>query len=172
MRSLAEGKIKWTLLVVPPKDPAKPTASELNAGIDASGSILRSDFNWSNGDSATFAEPSLVDKGDVSSLGSSSYNLGVTVFREWDGADGAADITEDVVFQTLKAKGTVLHAYARETSKDSGLPWAAGDEIFLGGKIMTDAAQRVSDEGTIKRRVPLTSQGMFENIAVAAGTGA
>ena len=39
-RSLADGHIKFTILLTKPANPAQPTAAELAAGIDASCNIL------------------------------------------------------------------------------------------------------------------------------------
>ncbi len=70
----------------------------------------------------------------------------------------------------MKEKGTELWAYARETSKKSTDPWAADDEIYLGGHVVTDSPQAPSTRtGYIKRTVPLLFQEGFQDIAVAAG---
>lgn len=170
MRSLADGKTKATILLAKPADPSKPTLAELTGAgaIDASGNILTSDFNWSNTDSATFEEKSLRQKGSAMALGTSAYTLGATVFREWLPAGGADVAGEDAAYQALKEKDSHVWIYVRETDKDSDEDWAAGDEIYLGGEVTTDAPQRANAEGSIKRRVPFLPVDMYENIAVAA----
>lgn len=167
MRSLADGKIKFTILTTAPADPAAPTVTELEAGIDASDSVLTSDFNWTNADSATFEEKSLRQKGQALALGTSNYTLGATFFREFLAAGGPDVAGEDAAYQAVKAKGTNVWCYARETDKDSAEAWAAGDEIYLGGEVATDTPQRLGPDGTIKRRVPLVPVDMYEDIAAA-----
>ena len=169
MRSLADGKLKWSLLVEKPVDETKPTATELNAGIDASPAVLVSDFNWTNADSARFEEKSLAQKGQSEALGNSAYTLGATFFREFLDAGGADIAGEDAPYQAVRVKDTTLWAYARETDQDATEPWKAGDEIYLGGRVKTDTPQRLGPDGTIKRRVPFVPQAMHENITVGAG---
>jgi hypothetical protein len=169
-RSLADGKTKFTLLTEKPADPAKPTALELNGGIQADGSILASDFTWGATDSDTVAEKSLRDKNNANSLGASNYQAGVTPFRYFDDETGAVDATEDTVFAALREKGTQLWGYARRTGKDAEEPWAADDEIFLGAEVITDEPQPPSDlGGYTKFRVPMQVQKAYPFIAVAAG---
>ncbi|WP_309080276.1 hypothetical protein [Zhihengliuella sp.] len=168
-KTLADGKTKFTLLTTKPADPAAPTETELNAGIDASHKVLKSDFAWTNTASEVISEPALDDEGNTSAPGASNYDLGATFWRyflETGAADTAGD---DAAFQAVKEKGTQLWGYARETSKDSGEPWAATDEIYLGGEIMTDSATKVDATGYVKRRVAFMPQRMHENIVVASG---
>ena len=168
-RTLADGKTKFTIVTTAPVNPAAPTATELNAGIDLSCDILTSDFNWTNADSDTVGndQKALCEKGNPPTYGSSNYNLGVTLFRQFDRATGAP--TEDELGWTaIKEKGSEVWGYARETGKDSTEEWAADDEIYLGGRVMSDAAQRIDGTGFIRRRVPLGAQSMHENITVAA----
>lgn len=169
-RSLADGHIKFTLLTAEPDDPRAPTATELNAGIDASCRILASDFSWSAGDSDKVNEKALCTEGNANSLGASNFNGGITPFRYFDAATKNAHATEDAVFAAVKVKGTELWGYARKTAKKSTEAWAADDEIYLGGKVLTDEPQTPSDGGGyIKTRVPLEFQEGYPNIEVAAG---
>lgn len=169
MRSLADGKLKFTLLTAAPADTANPTVTELNGGIDASPFVLTSDFNWTNAESATFDEKPLSQKGQAQTLGMSMYTLAATVFREYDPAGGAS-ATDDAVFQAVKVKGTTLWGYARESDKDATEPWAAADECYLGGEVQTDAPTRVGNEGSIKRRVIFLPQEMHDEVTVAPAT--
>lgn len=172
MRSLADGKLKFTLLTTKPADPAKPTETELNAGIDASPYVLTSDFTWSNAESETFDEKPLSQKGRSQTLGMSTYELGATFFREWNPDGSGASTEEDAAFQAVKTKGTTLWAYARETAKDATEDWAADDECYLGGEVQTDSPARVGNEGAIKRRVPFVAQHMYEDVVIGTGTTA
>lgn len=166
-RVLADGKTKFTVLITAPVNPEKPTATELNAGIDLSCDILSSDFNFSNADSDKIAEKPLCAKGNSNAIGASNYTTGITLWRKFDAATGAPDLADEPGWEALKNKGATIWAYARETGKDSTATWAASDEIYLGGELATDAPQRTDGTGFIKRRVPLEAQKMYENITVA-----
>lgn len=170
-RSLADGRTKFTILTTEPADPANPTITELNAGIDASCDILSSDFTWGATDSDKVAEKALCTVNNANSLGASNYSAGVTPFRYFDASTGAPATGEgDEVFQALKVKGTTLWGYARKTGKLSTDAWAADDEIYLGAEVVTDEPQPPSDQGGyIKYRVPMEVQKAWPFIAAAAG---
>lgn len=169
-RSLADGKTKFTVLTTEPANPASPTITELNAGIQAAANILASDFTWGAADSDTVAERSLADKNNVNAYAASNYTAGITPFRYFDETTGAPDPTEDALFDAVKEKGTELWCYARRTGKDAGAVWAATDEIYLGAKVITDEPQPPSDlGGYIKFRSPMQVQEAYPFIAAAAG---
>lgn len=167
-RVLADGKTKFTVLTTRPADPKAPTATELNAGIDVSCKVLASDFNWSATDSDKIAEKSLCDSGNSNAIGASNYTTGVTLWRYFDEETGDIDPEGDAGFTATSEKGTTLWGYARETAKDSDEEWASGDEIYLGGEVLTDTPQRLDGSGFIKRRIPLEMQRGYDNIKVAA----
>lgn len=168
-RSLADGHIKLTILTTPPANPAAPTATELNAGIDISCDVLASDFTWSATDSDKVAEKALCTTNNANAIGAGNYQAGVTIFRMFDETTKNADLTEDAGYAALKEKGTTVYGYARETAKLSTETWAAADEIYLGLVVLTDSPQRVGDGGYVKRRIPMEPQRGWEDIAVAAG---
>ncbi|WDF34544.1 hypothetical protein PTW37_06500 [Arthrobacter agilis] len=166
-RMIGDGKTKFTLCLEKPVNPGAPTATELNAGIDASFKILGSDFAWSAADSTAISETPLGAELETTVPGRSTYTAGLTLWRYFALA-GGADATEDEVFEALKEKGTTFWAYARETDKGAEEPWAASDEIYLGGEAVNDLPQRLDGTGFIKRRVPLMVQRGYNNITVAA----
>jgi hypothetical protein len=166
---IGDGKTKFSILLTKPLNAAAPTVSELNAGIDASFKILGSDFAWSAADSTSISETPLGAELESTVPGRSTYTAGITLWRYFALA-GGADATEDTLFEALKAKGVTFWAYARETDKDAALPWASGDEIYLGGEVVNDLPQRLDGTGFIKRRVPLMIQRGYNNIKV--GTAA
>lgn len=172
-KSLADGRRKLTLLTTKPANPAKPTAAELNGpgAIDASCSILSSDFTWSATDSDKVAEKELCKKSNANSLGASNFQAGITPFRYRDEATGASAPDEgDDVFQATKVKGTELWGYLRNGPDDATEPWAADDEIALGMHVITDEPQAPSDlGGYFKYRVPMEPQDGWPFITVAAG---
>lgn len=168
-KSLADGHVKLTILLDEPVNPAAPTATELNAGIDVSCAVLASDFTWSAGDSDKIAERALCDTNNKNAIGASNFTAGLTLFRYFDESTGAVDETEDEAFQALKAKGTTVWGYVRENGKLATAAWASGDEIALGLEVLTDNPQRPSNAGGyIKRRIPLEPQTGWPEIEVAA----
>lgn len=168
MKRLADGSLKWTILTTKPANVAAPVLTELEGGIEASEQTLTSDFAWTNTASATFDEKPLSVKGQSQALGISNYDLGATFIREFSPDGGTTAAPEDAGYQAVKVKGTVVWAYARETNKDSIEPWAEGDEIYLGGEIVSDAPARVNNDGNLKRRIPFLPSELHENIVVAA----
>lgn len=169
-RSLADGHTKLTILVTEPADPEAPTATELNAGIDAEEKILTADFAFGAGDSEKVAEKALADMNNANAIGAGNYTAGLSFWRYFDATDGDPDPTDDVIYDAVSEKGTELWCYARETGKRATAAWATGDEIYLGAKVLTDTLQPPSDRGGfIKRRLPLEVQTAYDNIVVAAG---
>lgn len=166
-RVLADGKIKFTLLTTEPVDPAAPTATELNAGIDLSCKVLSSDFNWSATDSDKIAEKALCDEGNSNAIGASNYSVGFTLWRYYL-AEGGVDATEDAGFAAVQDKGATLWGYARRTDVAATEDWATGDEVYLGGEFTTDTPQVPGDAGGwLKWRVPGEMQRAWPFITVA-----
>lgn len=169
-RSLADAKTKVTICVTKPVNPALPTITELNAGIQAAASILASDFVFGATDSDKINEKSLASASNANALAASNYQAAMTFFREFDAATGAVDETADATFQAVKVKGTELWIYARRTGKAHSAAWVATDEIFLGAHVITDEPQPPSDlGGYIKNRVPMEVQEAWPFVEAAAG---
>lgn len=167
-KSLADAHIRLAILTVAPVDPKAIKTTELEAGIDASCRILRSDYKLSPTASDNLSEPALCDEGNAQSLGASNYEGSVTPFWYLD-EDGQSDPTEDIVYQTLKAKGTELWFVEREGPAYTA-PWTAGDayEVY---HVVTDNPQKPSERtGYSKRVVPLAVQTGILDGVVAAGT--
>jgi hypothetical protein len=69
----------------------------------------------------------------------------------------------------VKAKGTTVWLYARESGKLATAAIAATQELYFGAEVVTDSPQKPSDQGGwIKRRVPMEVQNGWEYITVAA----
>lgn len=169
-RSLADGKTKFTILTEKPVNPAAPTVTELNAGIDASCNVLASDFSFGAAASDKVSEGALCEDTNASVSGRSNFTAGFTPFRYFD-EEGVSDPTEgDDVFQAVKVKGATLWGYARKTSKKSTEDWEAADEIYLGAEFVTDNLTPPSDMGGwIKWRQDADVQAAWPFIAAAAG---
>lgn len=165
-RVLADGKTKFTILTTKPTDPAAPTATELNAGIDLSCDVLTSDFMWTATDSDRVDEQALCSKNNTKAVGKGNHSTGITLWRKYLAA-GGADVANEAGWAALKVKGAEVWGYARETDKDSTAAWAASDPIYLGGRVVTDTPQRTDGTGFIKRKIPMEPQEMYDNIVVS-----
>lgn len=170
-KSLADGHIKLAVLTTKPANPAAPTAAELIAGIGGAAgvqcSVLSSDFTFTAAGSDKVQEKALCSTNNANALGASNFTAGLTVFRMFDSDDGTPDLTEDVLYQTLKAKGTTVWVYARETGQPETEAWTAGDELYLGMEVLTDNPQKPQNAGGyIKARIPMEPQRGWPNIAV------
>ena len=150
-KSLADGRIKVSLLAVRPANPNAVTVQEAAAGIDASCRILSSDYVAGPTASDTVAEKELCKTGNASALGASNYEVSFSPFRYF-GANQVADPVEDAVFQATDEKGTTLYVLERETSKLATEPFAADDEYSL-YEVVTDNPQRIDLTGYIKRKI-------------------
>lgn len=169
-KSLADGKQKFTICTTKPEDPAAPTATELNGGLDFSCDVLASDFMWTAADSDTIDEKALCSVNNAVAYGASNFNAGITVFRYFEEATGQPDATEDAKFAALDEKGTTVWGYLRKTGQDYDEDWATDDEIALGMEVLTDTPQQPSDlGGSIKYRIPMAPQRGYPFIKVAAG---
>lgn len=166
-KSLADGRVKVSALSTKPANPFAPTVAELGAGVDISCRILSSDYLLGSTDSDKIPEKELCKEGNANAIGASNYQAAVTPFRYFDETTKRAHATEDEVYQLLKAKGTTLYLYERNTAKKSTDAWAVGDEVD-GFEIVTDNPQKPSDMGGyIKRRVPMEVQSAWLNGTVA-----
>jgi hypothetical protein len=166
MKVAADGKKKFTLLLTKPAG-AVPTAAELNAGRDISCAVLDSDANWTNTASDRFNEKAACQVGNSQALGAANYDTALTFLREYLVGGGIDGTGLDAGYQAVKTRGTTVWIYLRETDKLSTQPWAAGDEIHLGGEVVSDAPARVNNDGNIKRRIEFLPQNMISERIVA-----
>jgi hypothetical protein len=167
VKSAADGKKKFTLLLTKPAS-LKPTAAELNAGLDVSCMVLDSDANWTNTASDRFNEKPACTQGNSQALGAANYDTALTWLREYLVAGGIDAAGLDAGYQAVKVRGTTVWIYLRETDKLSTAPWAIGDEIHLGGEVVSDAPMRVNNDGNIKRRIEFLPQNMISETLVTA----
>lgn len=169
IRVLADENIKLTFLTTKPGDVESPTAAELNAGIDASCKVDYDSFQWTAAASEQIGERLLCEGTASQTPGVGNYTLGVTVFRWFDDAAGGFDAEDDALFEALREKGSEVYGYVRRMDKKHSEPWAANDEIQLGGAVVTDTPQVPDNGGSFKYTVPLAARQMVDFGAVAAG---
>ena len=167
MKVAADGRKKFTLLTAAPAGRI-PTAAELNAAQDISCADLDSDANFTNTASDRFNEKAACQMGNSQALGAANYDTALTFLREYLDAGGADIAGEDLGYQAVRTRGTTVWIYLRETDKASTEDWASGDEIHLGGELVSDAPMRVNNDGNIKRRVEFLAQNMVSEVAVPA----
>lgn len=166
-KTLADARTRLAILTIKPANLAAPTVAELDAGINASCKILKSDYRLSPTSSDTVPDTELCSEGNAVTFGASNYEGSVTPFWYLD-ATGKSDIAEDVVYQALKEKGAHLWFVEREGPRYEQA-WAAADAVEV-YEVITDNPQKPSDRsGYVKRVVPLGVQRAELSAVVAAG---
>lgn len=166
-RTLADGRVRLGLLPTI-ADPASPTVAELEAAIDLSCRVMKSDFRASPVASETISGMNaLCETSNASAPGQSNYEVSLTIFRWFDPADpGKMDALGDAAYQALKIKGTHCYFVKRESGKDYSEPFAAGDEIEV-YEVVTDNPQSPTDlGGYIRRTIPTFVQNAWVNASV------
>lgn len=168
-KTLADGRIR--LAFVPALvDMKKPTVAELEAAIDLSCRVLKSDFRASPAASETIeGMAALCETANAAAPGQSNFEATMTIFRWYDAANlGKHDKVGDAAYQALKTKGTHGYLIKRETGKAYDEEWAEGDEVEV-FEIVTDSPQSPSDPGGyIRRTIPLLVQNGEMDAVVAA----
>ena len=171
-KSLADGRVKLSIMSVKPADPLAPTVTELAAGIDAAMRILSSDFALGPTASDTVDEKPIGQEGNVKVLTTSNYEGNLTPFRYFDGTGkaetGTGGEVGDAVFQALKVKGSRVWIAKRFTSKKSTDAWAANDEVEV-YEVVSDNSSDGEASGYIKKRCPISVEDAWLNGTVAAG---
>lgn len=163
---LADKKHKLTILTTKPADEAAPTATELNAGIEACMKVYSDGFEFTAADSATVNAKMLCGSNEEVYT-DENFTFNMTVARFFLDA-GGVDPADDELFEALKERGTTLWAYARLTDKVATDDWEADDEIYLGARFTTDHPQLPTNSGWVAFRVPAKVQEGWPFITVAA----
>lgn len=154
--TLADGRLRVTVLTVEPADPAAITLTELAAGFYASPMINKPDYRLSPTASDTVSDQPLDKSGNAVTFGNTNYEGSVTVLRFLD-ETGKPVTEEDVLWAAAKVKGSRLWFVEREGPKAT-VDDAAADEYEL-YEVVTDEPQKPTDRaGYIKRVVPLGVQ--------------
>lgn len=165
--TLADGRIKLTVLTDIPEDLSAITVTELTAGLEAECKINKPDYRLSAVASDTVPDQPLCAEGNAVTFGNSNYEGTVTVLRFLD-ETGAPEVAEDDLWETLRTKGTQLVFVERIGPKGS-VDWAAGDE-YEAYHVITDNPQKPTDRaGYVKSIVPLGVQNaVLDGVVVAA----
>lgn len=173
VKTLADGHKRVAILAARPSDPAAPTVTELEAGIDASCRLLKSDYRISAAASDTIADAELCSTTNAAAFGAGNYEATFTSFRYFDQSKpGQFDAEGDVVFQALKEKGATVYIAERETGKDYKAPWEAGDEVNVYELLLDNPTKPSEMGGYIKRTHVPAVQNAWEYGSVAGAAGA
>lgn len=155
-KTLADARTRVAILTVAPADLDSIPVATLNAAIDASCRLLKSDYRLSATASDTVDDTELCSEGNAVTFGASNYEGSVTPFWYLDSAGQMVDV-DNPVWLALKEKGSELWFVEREGPKYD-VAWAAGDDYEV-YRVITDNPQKPADRtGYIKRVVPLGVQ--------------
>lgn len=166
--TLADGRLRVTVLTVEPANPAAITETELAAGFYASPMINKPDYRLSPTSSDTVPDQPLDKTGNAVTFGNSNYEGTMTILRFLD-EHGEADTGDDLLWAAANTKGSRLWVVEREGPLATQ-PDAAGDEYEV-YEVITDEPQKPSDRaGYIKRVVPLGVQNHVRGVVVG-GSG-
>lgn len=169
-KTLADGRTKLTWLEdVPVGGLESVTATQLNAGIDLSCSVLASPYAFGPSGSESLAEKALCDEGKSTTFGESNFVVTMSFFR-YLLATGQTDPLADVAYETFAGKGTHGVLFERWGPK-SREPWASGDEVRFAAEVTADDAQAPTERtGYIKFVQPMGVDGeSAQRFPVAAG---
>ena len=156
VKVLADKKWKLAVLTTKPADEAAPTATELNAGIEACLKIDAAGFTHRPAASDT-VESKMLCGAKEQVMTDSNFEQTMRVVRMFlEG--GGVDPSEDALFTALKTRGATLWAYGRLTDKDALDPWEDGDECYLGTRFTPDWAAPSIEGGWIAADIPCTVQ--------------
>ena len=168
-KALADGNIRVAVLATKPADPKALTVAEIEAGIDASCRVLKSDYRISAAASDTIADAELCSSTNAQVFGAGNYEGIITPFRYWDSTDlGKSDAEGDLVFQALRQKGATVFIVERMTGLAYDVPWAAGQEVNVYELLLDNPTKAGEAGGYIKYSQAPAVQNAWEFGTVAA----
>lgn len=166
MLTLADGRTKFVILTTEPTDPAAPTTTELDAGIEAAQWINKPDFRFSPTDSDTVPDQPLSQAGNATTFGNGNFEWRMTVLRDL-GDDGASESGGDEVWAAVNTKGSRIWGYKR-TGPLEATEWTAADEVLYCEGITDDPQEPQDMAGYVKHPLAVGPQAWGRGV-VAAG---
>lgn len=166
-KTLADGRIRVTVMTLKPANPRKPTVAELAAGKVISRKIMKSDYKLGATGDAEITETELCNKGAGKAFGETSYEGSVTPFRYLDPTTGKPITQEDDAWALLKTKGTELW-FAEREGPDHDDADAEGQEVDVYHVVTSTPQKPSSREGYIKRTVQLGVLAAYEGSTIGA----
>lgn len=166
-KTLADGRITLWALTTKPKDMAKPTAVEIEAGKKISCRIMKSDYALGADSDTEITEQEMCKTGEGKAPGPTSYAGNITVFRYLD-EHGQPVAADDFVWDLIKQKGTTIWLVEREGPIESKAV-ELGDIVSV-YEVVLGTPTKPSDRfaGYIKRAAKLNVMDAAENVAVVA----
>lgn len=154
--TLADGRVKLTILTSAPADLAAITLTELAAGLNAGPWVNKPDFRMSPTDSDTVTDQPLSQAGNAKTFGNSNYDARMTTLRDL-ATTGLPEAAGDLVHKAVATKGTRVWL-VRRTGPLETVDWADGDPYDV-AEVITDEPQQPSDlGGYVKNVIPLGAQ--------------
>lgn len=165
-KTLADGRIALWALTTKPKDIAKPTVTEINAGKKISCRIMKSDYALGADSDTEITEQEMCKAGEGKAPGPTSYAGNITVFRYLD-EDGKPVVADDFVWDLIKKKGSTIWLVEREGPDESRL-LEIGDIVSV-YEVVLGTPTKPSDRfaGYIKRTAKLNIMDAAEDVAAA-----
>lgn len=152
VKTLADKRIKISVMTVPPADMNALKVAELTAGINAASMNAASSYRFSPSASDTINDPAVDEESTASVPGGSNYEGTLAPFWYLD-ATGGYVAADNAMFEAVKEKGSEVWVAEREGKPESD-PWAAGD-VYCVYHFITDNPQKPTDRGGwVKRIVP------------------
>lgn len=167
VKTLADAKIRLTILTTPPADLKAITLAELNAGVEVSCQVAKNGTRFSATASDTMSDPAFCDEGNANTLGASNYEATIAPFWYLDQATGKYEAADNPAYEAVKLKGTELTYVLREGPHYS-VPWAAEDKYEAYVATSDNPARPSESGGNIKRLVTLLVQRAELHGAVAS----
>lgn len=158
MRFLKDGTERVVVLAAKPTDKDAITLTEIAAGTDLSGSIVKPlTVNFSDSESFNFATINVEGNGQAP--GRTNAAGTIRIVREYDQSTKKPDPAKDAAFTAVATKGTVLPLFVYRGPKTYNEALAVGDEYDY-FEFITDTPRVVEDDNTyIAYDVPLIFAG-------------
>lgn len=165
-KTLADGRIALWALTTKPKDIAKPTVSEINAGKKISCRIMKSDYALGADSDTEITEQEMCKAGEGKAPGPTSYAGNITVFRYLD-EQGKPVTADDFVWDLIKKKGSTIWLVERE-GPDEAKSLEIGDIVSV-YEVVLGTPTKPSDRfaGYIKRTAKLNIMDAAEDVGAA-----
>lgn len=168
-KTLADGRIALWALTAKPKNLAKPTVTEIQAGKKISCRILKNDYALGAESDTEINEQEMCKKGEGKAPGPTTYAGNITVLRYLDEA-GKPVAADDFVWDLIKKKGTTIWLVERE-GPDESKEIENGDIVSVYEAVLgtpTKPSDRFA--GYIKRTAKLNIMDAAEDVAAGMDT--
>lgn len=167
-RTLADQNRKLTMIVDPVDDLANIPATVLNEAMELSCRATQADTRFAAAASETLSDPAVCEDSGSSTLGASSFEATLGLFRFFNEEEpGAGDPEGDVAYEALKIKGTEVVIVERHVNLGWQAEYEEGQEIRA-FRVQVDNWIPSTEQhtGYIKGTFPMTVQAAEQNAVV------